>query len=460
MTFAQAIVIQNNFTVTENGMPALNSSMNKNVDLFFKIAASRGKDITNDFAAGFAENADVATRMALWLRDARGGAGERQQFRNILRWFEMHQPAMLVHIVPKVPELGRWDDLLVFQSEDWQAVAFEVIRHALLVEHNGLCAKWMPRKGAIANQLREYLGFSPKQYRKTLVGLSNTVEQLMCSRQWTSIDFNKIPSLAAARYQKAFTKNCAAYAQYKTKLADGTAKINANAIFPYDVLKGSDKIVVQHQWNALPNYLTEGSKILPMIDVSGSMEDRVSNNLSAMDIAISLGLYVATKQTGDFSGVYLTFTDNPKLAVIDRNKNIKDVADSVRHDHVGYSTNIEAAFHKVLDTAVKNQVKAQDMPTHIVVFSDMQFNAHSFGYRDTAKDMAAKLYEQAGYKLPVLVWWNINDRGGNIPVKFDQNGNVLVSGFSPSLVKTILAAKTVTPEQIMLDTLFVERYDL
>jgi hypothetical protein len=320
----------------------------------------------------------------------------------------------------------------------------------------------MPRKGQTAVELRDFLGLTPKQYRKGIVSLSNTVEQLMCAKRWNDIEFGKIPSLAAKNYQKAFNRNCAAqYQAYKLALTNGNAKINASAIFPYDVLKGSDRVVAQAQWNALPNFLTEDAKILPMIDVSGSMcSPQVSPGLCPIDVAVSLGLYIATKQTGSFGGVYLTFTDRPTLTTVDQSKNIVDLNRWVRTNDVGYSTNIEAAFSEILRVAKSNSVPQAEMPKYLLVFSDMQFNGSTFGYRETAFDNAKRQFEAAGYELPKLVWWNIADRGNNTPVKYDTQGNALVSGFSPSLVKSILAAKTFTPEGVMLETLLQERYDL
>jgi hypothetical protein len=459
-TFRNAVLSEGNFTQTENGMAALKSSLNANVDLFFSAAASRGKDISAKFAAALSENRELALRLALWLRDAREGAGEREQFRSLLKFLEKRDESALLHVIPVVPHVGRWDDLLIFTNPTWKAAAFSVIAEGL-AEGNGLCAKWMPRKGATAAELRDFLGVSPKQYRKGLVSLSNTVEQLMCAKRWNDIEFGKIPSLAAKNYQKVFNRNCATqYQAYKLALTNGNAKINASAIFLYDVLKGSDRVVAQAQWNALPNFLTEDAKILPMIDVSGSMTSQVSTGLSAMDVAVSLGLYIATKQTGSFSGVYLTFTDRPTLTTVDQSKNIVDLSRFVRRNDVGYSTNIEAAFAEILRVAKMNGVPQAEMPKYLLVFSDMQFDASFFGYRETAFGNVKRQFEAAGYELPKLVWWNIADRGNNTPVTYDTQGNALVSGFSPSLVKSILAAKTFTPEGVMLETLLQERYDL
>jgi hypothetical protein len=457
VSFVNAIRSETNATATENGMAALKSSTNANVDLFFSIAASRGKDITGQFDRALAEDRDMALRCLLWARDARGGAGERETFRSLLKHIEANYPHLLDAVLPLVPELGRWDDLLVLRSEK----AGSMIAAALKAGDN-LCAKWMPRKGAEAAALRDFLGMTPKQYRKTLVGLSNTVEQRMCAKQWHEIDFGKLPSLAAARYQKAFLRNAAErYNAYKAALVKGEAKVNASVAYPYDVtraLVNGDQTVATAQWEALPNYMSDEAKILPLVDTSGSMSGAVaSGSLSAMDVAVSLGLYIATKQKGAFAGAYLTFESKPSLEVL-KPGTLKQKYAQMYGSSWGGSTNIEAAYAKILEVARACGVPQEEMPDYLLIFSDMQFNQAVTDSRDTAYTLARNKFEAAGYKLPKLIFWNLADRGGNTPVKHDQNGTALVSGFSPSLMTSILGAKTVTPEGIMRETLMKPRY--
>lgn len=465
MTFRQAVVQSANQTHTENGMPALKSSLNANVDLFFCIGASRGKDITAQFNAALAEDPEMAVRNLLWARDARGGSGERQTFRTLLKHLEStHQDALLERIVPLVPELGRWDDLLIFSTQQWQEKAYAFIFQALASGDN-LCAKWMPRKGPIAVAMTKFFGITPKQYRKGLVALSNTVEQLMCARKWDEIEFGKLPSVASARYQKAFGKRCKdRYDAYKSALVKGTAKVNAGAVYPYDVIKSvqyGDEVVAEAQWKALPNYLAEGQGILPMIDISGSMSIPVGDNpnLTCMDVSIGLGLYIADKQQGPFHNMYLTFSGVPKLDVLKEGQSLRSRMNQLRQNG-GYNTNLYKAFQAVLDVAQKNSVAASDMPKYIVVLSDMQFDDGQVSGNDqTAFGMARTMYAAAGYELPKLVFWNLNARGNNTPVQFNQVGAAMVSGFSPSLMRSILGAKNVTPADIMRETLMNSRYD-
>jgi hypothetical protein len=446
-------------------MASFKSSLNANVDLFFAIGASRGKDLTAQFDKALAEDQDMALRCLLWARDVRGGAGEREMFRSLMLHLENTGRQHIVErILPLVPELGRWDDLLVFKTEAVKNKAMSLIGQALY-EQNQLTAKWMPRKGRTAQELRTFFGLTPKQYRKGLVALSNTVEQKMCAKQWDAIEFGKLPSLASARYQKAFVKQCGErYQLYKNALVKGEAKINAGAVYPYDVTKSlqyGDATVADAQWKALPNYLSADAKMLPMIDVSGSMSCPVGDSptLQCMDMSIALGLYIATKQQGPYAGMFLTFDTSPKLEVLKKGI-LKTQYQQVRGAAWGGSTNIEAAYDRILNVAVQNKIAQSDMPDYLIIFSDMQFDAATghYGKRHTGFTVAQAKFERAGYKLPKIIFWNLAARAGQTPVTHQQDGTALVSGFSPSLMTSILSAKTVTPEGIMRETLMKPRY--
>ena len=123
-TFRSAV---SNTTETTNGMTALVSSMNKVVDLFFAYGASRGKDITTKFADAYNENPDLAVRTLLWGRDVRSGSGERDVSRQCLLWLEANHPDVLAAVLYLLPELGRYDDLLIFQTKEIQDKAFCLI---------------------------------------------------------------------------------------------------------------------------------------------------------------------------------------------------------------------------------------------------------------------------------------------------------------------------------------------
>ena len=205
---------------TANGMKARKSTAKATVDLFYKIGASRGKDITKEFTAAYVEDSDVALRIAQWARDVRGGAGERQLFRDILVYLEKRDPDAALALLRKVPEVGRWDDIFVFKTPVLKSAAYTMLGDALRAS-NGLAAKWTPRKGQVASEIRAFFGMSPKQYRKSLVALTKVVETQMCANDWDNINFSHVPSQAARLYKKAFNRHTPLFAEYVARLVKG-----------------------------------------------------------------------------------------------------------------------------------------------------------------------------------------------------------------------------------------------
>ena len=461
--------IANQEARTANGMKARKSTANASVDLFYKIGASRGKNITGEFTAAYVENSDVALRIAQWARDVRGGAGERQIFRDLLVHLEKTDPDAALALLKKVPEVGRWDDIFVFSTPALKTAAYTMLGDALRAQ-NGLAAKWTPRKGKIAAEVRAFFGMTPKQYRKSLVAMTTVVETQMCADDWDNINFSHVPSVAARNYKKAFGRHTPLFAEYVAKLVSGdkTVKVNANAIFPHDVLKGVinrttlDKTTTDHivaQWDALPNYVGDAS-IMPIVDVSGSMSCPAgkNTNVSCMDVSISLGLYLADKNKGVFKDTFLTFSSKPQLVTL--KGNIVDKVAQMSKSDWDMSTNLHAAMDKILSVAVKGSVPASDMPAMLLILSDMQFNQCA-RYDDTAMQMIERKFADAGYTVPQIVFWNLNS-SDNVPVKADKSGAALVSGFSPSIMTSLLAAdlEQFTPEGIMLKTVMSDRYKL
>lgn len=467
MSFKNAVLNTEVEARTENGMKALASSLSKNVDLFFNIGASRGKDITKDFERAYQEDRSNAIRIAQWARDIRSGSGERELFRQVLRYLEKNHKNDLLEtkLLANVAELGRWDDLLIFETHEVKSKAYALIFDALEKGNNGLAAKWMPRKGPIAVELREFFGWSPKFYRKRLVELTKVVEQQMCAKDWDAINFSHVPSLAMSRYTKAFSKNAKeAFALFKTKLekGDDSVKVNAGAVYPYDVIKGlnfsGENTVANAQWDSLPNYIGDAS-IIPLVDVSGSMTASAggSKNLTCMDVAVSLGLYCADKNTGAFKDLFLTFSANSKFEHL--KGTLSEKLYQMKRSDWGYNTDLHKAFDEILRVATQNKVAAEDMPETLLILSDMQFDECS-NFDDSAHQMIERKFETAGYKMPGIVFWNLRSTD-NTPVRFDKRGTALVSGFSPSIMKSVLAADmdNMTPEGIMLTTISNTRYD-
>lgn len=472
MSFKNAVLNTSVESRTWNGMKALKSTLSNTTDLFFKIGASRGKDISKQFEKAYHEDRELALRVAQWARDVRGGAGERELYRKTLKFLEKNYKHELLstRILRNTAEIGRWDDLLIFEDAEVKSVAYNLIREALEAG-NGLCAKWMPRKGPQAAELREAFGWTPKFYRKRLVELTKVVEQQMCAKEFDKINFSHVPSLAMSRYSKAFGRNAPdAFTAYKEALKKGdpkVAKVNAGAVYPYDIVKNvrhGDSALADEQWKALPNYIGD-AMVLPLVDVSGSMTSPIGGKYvagkvqtSCLDVAVSLGLYCADKNTGPFKDLFLTFSTSPKFEHV--KGTLSQKIRQMERSHWEMSTNLHGAFEEILRVATRNKVAAEDMPQVLLIMSDMQFNQCT-RFDDSAMQMIRRKYEDAGYNVPAIVFWNLN-AADNVPVRFDEKGVALVSGFSPAIMKSVLAAdlEGMTPESIMMKTVSSERYAL
>lgn len=460
--------------ITDNGAKSYASSMNACLDFFRRAGSARGQDLNASFDQAYAEDADLAVRSLLWLRDVRGGAGEREAYRKILKHMasNVKYRNILNRMIELTPEYGRFDDLTIFESGESRQRALEVFAQAIRAQ-NGLAAKWAPREKSkkiedrrFAQHLANELKLTPKEYRKLIVELTNVVETQMCAQKWDGINYSHVPSVASRRYMKAFYKNDATrYGQFVIDAKNGTAKINASAIFPHDIIQefsiyGQTEGAAEAQWNAMPNFMN-GRRILPIIDTSSSMDSLIpSTRMSHMHVAITLGMYVAEKNDGAFKNVYLTFNTNPTLEKIDDSRSLYERYRQVKGSNWGGSTDFQKSFDLILKHAVNNQVPQDQMPEIIIVVSDMQFNQAG---NLTNYQAVRQKYEDAGYKIPHIVFWQLNGSKKDAQARHDTVGVSMISGFSPAVLKGVLGGDLnvteVTPMQTMLDTLMVDRYN-
>lgn len=507
MTFAKAVSkqVKKAKTTTENGMPMRVSSTNYVVDLFFNIGAMRTWEAAGKISAfekAFTENEELATRVLLWSRDIRGGAGERNTFRTIVKHLCVHNYPLAERILVKIPEVGRWDDVLEFLGTPAEFKALELVSSGLNAG-DIMCAKWMPRYKAPSKQIkkmtdagaskseidnalkrikdhntivakiRSHLGLNFKTYRKLLSGLSSTVEQQMSSKAWKDINYSHVPSVASKKYRKAFNRNDEQrYQEYLNALTKGVegVKVNADAIFPHDVISclikrgfyhtssvtQQEEQLAEAQWAALPDYM-DGTKVLPMVDSSGSMGVDVGGGTTAMQVAFSLGMYMSSKNKGDMKDVIMTFSAEPTLMQL--SGSLKSQVNQLQKAPWGMNTNIEKAFNAILSAGVQNKVPQEDMPEVLLILSDMQFDSCTRDPSATVMQEIKQAYKSFGYTVPKIVFWNIRGTGHTTPVKSTKNGTALVSGFSPSILKSILGSiEDFTPEAIMLKAIMNERY--
>jgi len=424
-----------------------------------------------------------AMKLAMWLRDPRGGSGNRSGFRDIIAWLAKEDSRWIEANMHLIPEVGRWDDLESLVNTSCEKSALEFWVRAIQDEHQ-LAAKWAPREDKnkeIFSKMRKIAKMNPKEWRKFLVKNTNVVETIMCQQEWQDIDFSKVPSIAAARYNNAFKKHDPArYEQWKNALEKGVdengneVKVNASVLFPHDCLRtlyadlsdseggyydftsferGSDynfkdSKLANAQFAALPDYMGKTDmRIMPICDFSGSMGTEVSGIIRAIDVSMGLGLYCSDRLGKDnpFYRQFIPFSDTSRL--VSWKDETFSVAAQAHNDGWCGSTNIRAALDQILQAAQMYKAKNNQLPNCLLILSDMQFDQ---GTTDGMTSVEAGLaaWEKAGYTRPKIVYWNTSGYAGSPSTKNHKDVG-LVSGFSPSLLKAILGGEDFTPMAIM-----------
>lgn len=463
--------LQTKDSFTQNGAVTHSTSGSYCLDFFATAGGMRGKDPLPLFYRALEEDVEITIRLLLWLRDIRGGAGERELFRKVFYSLCTSHPDIATMIIPKVPFIGRWDDLLSF-SVEVQDACIEYIAEAL---HNGdaLCAKWMPRekssKGILGYAIRKAMGLSSREYRKLLSGLSRTVEQDMSAHRWNSIKYSHVPSQAMKKYTKAFYKHDKdRFAQYIEDVKNGKVKINASTIHPHELLGKyltaygvspllvHDKTInnaIEAQWYALPNYVEEKhSSAICVCDTSGSMAGL------PIRVAVALSIYFAERTTGPFKNEFITFSKQPQLQVL-TGKTLQQKVHNLIKANWDMNTDLDAVFELILKKAKSHKLSNEDLPKSIIIISDMEFDKCTQKNKRTNYEQMHKRYSEAGYDVPHVIFWNVSSiSSNNIPVKMHESGATLISGFSPSILKHVMSGEQLTPFVTMINTIMNDRY--
>ena len=497
-----------NFTTTENGAVAFRSTGNAMLDAFGSLGAMKDssvESILKTFDLAFNENPKMAMKLLFYIRDVRGGQGMRRVFRVIITHLAYTHPELVVANLDNILFFGRGDDYLCLLDTPVEKAVIEYIYRVVsddlaLIAHGQPCSllgKWLPSENAssmetkrYANKLIKGLKLTPKQYRKMLTTLRRNigiVETYMSRNEWDKIAFSKVPSRASMIYSDAFQKHCYdEYISYLKDVSEGKAKINAGALFPVDIIHKSleigwgnknikDRYLLEGMWNALPNYLEGLNETgICVVDTSGSMYG------TPLEVALSLGIYCADKCNGPFKNHFLTFSSRPHLQEIVGETIVDKVANMER---AGWemNTNIEAVFNLILDTAIRNNLKQEDLPSKLYIISDMQFDTcihvderHKFS--GTFMDAMESKFAEHGYILPAIVYWNVRASNcGMFQKKFGDHNCCMVSGYSPSLFKSVIEGtdyieeqkedgtkitkQVIDPMTVMERTLNNERYD-
>jgi hypothetical protein len=466
--FIQAM--QKEDLIGENGMPTNSTSGMPLVDLFFKMGGARATselELLKYFVKSFNTTPLATMRCLFYNRDIRQGQGERRTFRIFFSWLVNNYPEIAAKNLHLIPVFGRWDDVwaTTFETNLFPLAADFILSG--LKKGDKLCAKWMPREnkkfGKVAKELMKLWELTPRNYRLTLAGNTQVVESKMCKNKWEEINYSHVPSLAMNRYRKAFSKHDAErFVSWLEDVKSGknNAKVNAGAIYPHQIvspflhnynLKRDQADLLEEQWKALPDFMPKNKYCIPVCDVSGSMSGE------PMEVSISLGLYTAQKNVGPFKNALITFSDSPDFHFL-QSKKLGDMVKEISQMHWGMNTNLERTFNLILRQAIKFNVPAEEMPQYIIIFSDMQFDQCTRGRDLTAIKMIERQYNSAGYERPNIIFWNLRNSIG-IPVSFDQSGTALVSGFSPSILKSVFSLN-MNPLQIVIDTIGKEIYDV
>lgn len=485
----------NNYKLTENGDIAYKSTMNGLMDMFALGGSYRKRSETDCivlFKGALAEDETLALKCLFYLRDSRGGQGERHFFRVCMKWLANERTEVARRNLKYVFEYGRWDDYYLFVGTPLESDMFGFLKHQLALDVScktpSLLAKWLKSENTssaesrnLANKTRAAFGMTSKQYRKTLSILRErirVVERLMSENRWNEIEFDKIPSKAGLIYRNAFARRDVIKAKYEKFAKDKTTKVNAGTLYPCDVVSQArqeyrrdmddpTRLMVNKYWDNLTDYFNGATfDGVAVVDTSGSMTGGwgcSDSTIRPIDVAIALGMYCAEKcgPNSPWYGNYITFSRQARLVPI-KGADFVDKVHRIEATNLCENTNIKSVFDLLLSLAVKNNVPDSEMPKNIVIISDMEFDqAQGDGWYgrvapiQSAMEKCMDKYCRAGYTLPHLVFWNVDARNDTIPMR--DNGSVtFVSGYSPVLFEQIMTGKTGL--DLVLEKLNSERY--
>ena len=475
-----------NLTNTMNGAVTYSSSKDYCLDLFFKAGAMRNseeKEIEKYVTRAFAQDPSKTLKILFFARDIRFGLGERRFFRTAVKYLAKTNPDAVNRNIKYFGEYGRYDDLLSLFGTQCEKNALDEIksqfsadREALNSDGNiSLLAKWLPsvnassaETNAMGRKVAKYLGLNEKAYRRSLSDMRKRIDIIENHLRTSDYTFcySKQPSCAMMKYRKAFLRNDEEhYLEYIKSVEKGKATINTSALYPYNIVHSClkedeiserEKKVLDVTWKNLPKYGENEENALAVVDGSGSMYWGRSNLIPA-EVALSLGIYFAEHNKGAFKNHFITFSMNPRLIEIKGDEICQKVKFCESFNECA-NTDIEAVFRLILSTAVKNRIKQSEMPSKIYIISDMEFDCCvKGGNSDTIFNTMKKNYMEQGYKLPQIVFWNVNSLSDNIPVSVSDTGVAIVSGATPAIFDMV-AGGELSPLKVMNDIINGERY--
>lgn len=500
-TFTDAFNKEANRKLTENGAEAFKSTNSAVLDFFATVGALRQRseeDIIAKFDAAYAEDKLIATKILFYGRDVRGGCGERRTARIILKHCASKHPEAIIENLDLIGVYGRYDDLYTLvgtplEKQMWAAMRKQWSEDVASYEKGeviSLLAKWIKTPDSKSAETKRLGILTCKNitddcnvytFKRTLRKLRkhiDLVETRMCQGDWQNIKYSAVPSRAMRLYRNAFLKHDTdGFNDYLVKVEQGTEKINAGTLYPYDIVRSyldylntrcvpayvniAEDTVLEEQWKALPNYVVDVAgkpkecNIVVMADVSGSMYCCDNMPISS---SVGLAIYFAQRNTGAFHNMFMTFSRSPEFVKLRDGVSLwNNIAQTSQADW-GYGTDFMGAMHAILKMCKDNQVAPEDVPEALVCISDMEFDSCGTFDSDTVVDVIDREFEEAGYKRPTLVFWNVAARNDTYHITTDMGNAVLVSGHSVSAFKTVVNSVGMTAYEAMLFTLNSERY--
>ncbi|MCL2415351.1 MAG: DUF2828 domain-containing protein [Defluviitaleaceae bacterium] len=499
--FDETLRDENNYSITENFALGYKTTGKKLLDMNFAVSSLRrasNYDIINQFADAYFEDPQTALIWLFFVRDIRGGLGERRLFRIIFKELagSNYIPEyILQELIKIIPEYGRFDDLLPLLDTAHGQKIIDIIKIQLEKDIKGiqekesisLLAKWLPSINASSKKTRatamiiiKGLGMSYANYRKTLAKLRDYIditERKMSGRRFDEIKYESVPSKANLLYKNAFlTRDKERRLEFLENLEKGEAKINAATLYPHDIvhaymnisdymtnhlLKPHDETLEQ-LWKALPE-TPDLENTIVVADGSASMMMTIGNSkCTALAVANALAVYFAERSKGQFHDKYITFSGNPQIVDLSKGKSLRQKLHiTLRHNEVE-NTDIYKVFKLILNTAVRNKVKQEEIPKNIIIISDMEFDSGTSGTNNRPDtrlfEQISKEYKKYKYELPRLIFWNVNSRTKTIPLTTNNLGVALVSGFSISIAKMVMSTE-LDAYKVLLETLNSKRYE-
>lgn len=447
------------------------TTYDSNLDVFTMLSRyNSDEELIRLFNNALNENEDLALANLLYVLDIRGGKGERKIFKTIFKDLCINNPSCALRVLPFISELGRYDYVLVGLDTPINDEVISLIKAQLdediQSEHPSLLAKWLPSHrthnvdSITAKKIMSALNMTEKEYRKTLSNLRNRlniVEKNLTDKKYENIDFNHVPTKAMLKYTNAYTNRMAEkYSEYKNKVKTGEDKINTEGLFAYEIVKNIlwgnkiDEELYDLMWNNQKDVLKGcNTNVLVMADTSGSM-----TCYGGIPYATSVGLalYTAERNTGMFNNHFITFSDKPYLCEV-KGKTIKEKLENV--PSIIANTDIDKAFELILETAKENKLKQEELPSHLLIISDMEFDRGVYSENGTNLNGWKQTFKSEGYELPAIIFWNVAGSTKGVPATKFDNDVAMISGFSTNILENLLTLENYTPTNIMLEKLSI-----